>query len=87
MQSARKSISKTFTVILLGLILLTWMNSVQAQQDSDRGYFFIGPEIETSGKKFKDGKYLMHYTHEGVVISENPARPWHDGILHVQGQL
>lgn len=85
MQSARKFISKALSTILLGLILFTGINSVHAQQDSDRGYFFIGPEIETSGKEFKDGKYLMHYTHEGVVISENHASPWFDGILYVQG--
>ena len=62
------------------------INSVDAQQGPDQGYSFIGPEIETSGKEFKDGKYLMNYTHEGEVISDNPVSPWHDGILsNVQG--
>jgi hypothetical protein len=86
MQSNRKLLLKAFSNILLGLILLPRINSAYAQQGSDKGFFFVGPEIETSGKKFKDGKYLMHYTHEGgVAISENVASPWHDGILYVQG--
>ena len=85
MQLTSKFFSNAIPVFLLGLLLLTGINRVYAQQGSDQGYFFIGPEIETSGKEFKDGKYLMHYTHEGVVISENVASPWHDGILYVQG--
>jgi len=85
MQSKRKLLIKAFSSILLGLILLPGINLALAQQGSDKGYFFIGPEIETSGKAFKDGKYLMHYTHEGVVISENPASPWFEGGLYVQG--
>jgi len=85
MQLTSKFFSNAIPVFLLGLLLLTGINRVYAQQGSDQGYFFIGPEIEASGKEFKDGKYLMHYTHEGVVISENVASPWHDGILYVQG--
>ena len=64
----RKLLIMVFSNILLGLFLLPVINSVNAQQGSDQGYFFIGPEIETSGKAFKDGKYLMHYTHEGVAF-------------------
>ena len=85
MQSNGKILIRAYNFLLLGLILLPGINSVYAQKGSDKGYFFIGPEIETSEKEFKDGKYLIHYTHEGVVISENEGCPWHDGILYVQG--
>jgi hypothetical protein len=86
MHSISKLLSSVISAFLLGFFLSPGIIFVHAQKGSDQGYFFVGPEIETSGKKFKDGKYLMHYTHEGgVAISENVASPWHDGILYVQG--
>jgi hypothetical protein len=85
MHSISKTFVKAFSTLLICFIFSFGISLVHAQQSSDKGYFFIGPEIETSGKEFKDGKYLKHYTHEGVVISENPASPWFDGILYVQG--
>ncbi len=38
MQSTSKLLSKTVPVVLLGLILLSLINSVNAQQGSDKGY-------------------------------------------------
>ena len=76
---------KYLIVLVAGLILNISTDKLCAQQSTDEGFFFVGPEIETSGKKFKDGKYLKHYTHEGYVISENEMGPWHDGIMYVQG--
>ena len=85
MYSAKEKLSRSIAVILLGLILSSGFGPVKAQRATDEGFFFVGPEMETSGKKFKDGKYLKHYTHEGFVISENEWSPWHDGIMYVQG--
>jgi len=85
MRFIRKTVKSAINIFLMGLIFLPGFNSVYAQEGSDKGYFFIGPEIETSGKKFKDGKYLKHYTHEGVAVSEIEGSPWYDGILYVQG--
>ena len=85
MNSICNLLRKHPAIILFGIILLPGINLVQAQEGTDKGYFFVGPEIETSGKEFKDGKYLKHYTHEGVVISENPDSPWYEGIFYVQG--
>jgi hypothetical protein len=75
MHSISNIFAKAFSTLLISFIFSTGINLVNAQEGTDKGYFFIGPEIETSGKEFKDGKYLKHYTHEGVVISENLPVP------------
>ncbi len=74
-------------LMMFFIVLIIDINTdiVLAQQSTDEGFFFVGPEIETSGKDFKDGKYLKHYTHEGYAISENESSPWYDGIMYVQG--
>jgi hypothetical protein len=85
MQKISSHFRRYLLVLFTGLIFIISSDNLCAQQSSDEGFFFVGPEIETSGKKFKDGKYLKHYTHEGYVISENESSPWYDGILYVQG--
>ena len=71
--------------LVAGIFLFFVYSNLTGQQTSDRGFFFVGPEIETSGKEFKDGKYLKHYTHEGYVHAVNEASPWFDGVMYVQG--
>lgn len=56
-----------------------------AQKGKDKGFFLMGPEIETASKNFKDGKRMFHYTHEGMIVSDNPKSPWHDASMYVQG--
>jgi hypothetical protein len=61
--------------MLLGLILASGFGLVRAQQATDEEFFFMGQEMETSGKQFKDGKCLKHYKHKGFLISKNAWNP------------
>ena len=63
---------KSLTIVCL---LFAMIFQLPAQQTSDKGFFFVGPEIETSGKKFKDGKYLPEEHHRMNWINMD----WEEG--------
>ena len=51
----------------------------------DTGYVFSGPHIPESSKALKNGRTLVANHQSGVVVSENPASPWHHATFLSQG--
>ena len=78
---------QTQLLVISNLLMLLLASGLRAQQGEDSGYFLMGPETETYSKEFKDGKRLVHYTHDGMVIGEQPGSPWQDASFLVQGSF
>lgn len=79
-------INKSRLLAIAALMFIsTGYGSVYSQEGKDIGAFMMGPETEVFSKDFKDGKRLIHYTHEGMIVSDNPESPWHDASFYVQG--
>ncbi|MFC2098529.1 hypothetical protein ACFLSP_02160 [Bacteroidota bacterium] len=72
-------------IIIFTLLIALSVNQSYCQDGKDKGYFLLGPEKETFSKDFNDGKRLLHYTHEGMIVSDNSESPWNDASMYVQG--
>jgi hypothetical protein len=59
---------------------------VASQVGNDGGYIIAGPRIPGEHRKtLEDGLAIDEFTQRGVVLSDNPASPWHHASIFVDG--